>query len=103
MKEQLPASFVDGSDVKLKVLLEEKDVILTAYDEKTGKKYRLIFSDCGHIEFTYGDDSDIDLYNLTDGIAEEESLQDGTRCFTVGFADESKLKIQCQNLTVEAL
>jgi len=94
MKSELTVNFVDGSDVEVEISLDDKRVILVAFDEKIKKKYRLIFSECISINIEYSKEDEPDLNNLTDGI-QETRTEDGSRKFIIGFADESNLEIRC--------
>ena len=55
MTDALTVPFVDGSDAETNITLDERRVEFSAFDEKTGQRYRLIFSDCTLVKITCSD------------------------------------------------
>lgn len=102
MTDTLTVHFVDGSDAEVNIVLDEKRVEFSAFDEKTRKRYRLVFAECTLVRITYSDIEPewADLNDLTEGIQELERLSNGVRRFQIGFDDESLLEIHCKNFSM---
>jgi hypothetical protein len=101
----LTTHFVDGSDVDVTFVFDERRIEMSAFDEKTRKRYHLTFADCTFIKVAYSDEDKewADLNNLTEGVQELETLVQGVRRFQIGFADESLVEIHCRNFSMEPL
>lgn len=98
MAEHLITHFVDGSDVEIAYDFYDRRIEMTAYDEKTRRRYCLSFGRCTHIDVVYTEEGDIN--NLTEGVMELVASPPGVRTFTIGFADESVVTISCREFTM---
>ena len=105
MTDALVANFVDGSDAETSIFFDQKRVKVTAFDEKTSQWYHLTFRGCVKINITYSDVEDewADLNNLTEGIRELKTLEEGFRRFEIGFVDESIIQIDCREFSMEPI
>lgn len=104
MYDQLVANFSDGSDAEVNFIFDERIIIITAYDDKTVTRYKLIFSECIYFEMNYTEEDNPDIWNFTDGIQEITSSKFGIRIFAINFAgDDVILKIMCRKFTMSRI
>lgn len=103
MNRILTTHFVDGSDVEFAYSFYRRRVEVSAYDEKTRRRYRLSFDSCTRLDVAYSQDVEDgfrDLSNLTEGISELTGEEPGLRGFEIGFADGTVVKIWCKQFSM---
>jgi hypothetical protein len=98
--------FVDGSNVDVRCIADERRVELEVDDDDERQRYLLTFLNCSRIEFRFSeidDPEESDLWNLTEGVYEQSSEEAGVRSFIVGFTDDSELRISCEEFNISTI